>query len=126
MPQNLWGESAASSGSQCTGVDSLSGSSLKWHTKWSWAGGSSNVKSYANVVTKVTQKALSGITSLPSTWSYSYTGSSIVANVAYDLFTSSTASGSAEYEVRGEELRAPGSPCILDGGKGANVCVCVV
>ena len=29
---NLWGESAASSGSQCFGVDGLSGSTLKWHT----------------------------------------------------------------------------------------------
>lgn len=28
-----------------------------------------------------------------------YTGSNIVANVAYDLFTSSSASGSSEYEV---------------------------
>lgn len=36
---NLWGSSAATSGSQCTGVDGLSGSTLKWHTKWSWAGG---------------------------------------------------------------------------------------
>ncbi|KAF2676539.1 glycoside hydrolase family 12 protein [Lentithecium fluviatile CBS 122367] len=96
---NLWGQSAATSGSQCTGVDGLSGSTLKWHTKWSWAGGSYNVKSYANVVTKITQKALSGITSLASTWTYTYTGTSMVANVAYDLFTSSTASGSAEYEI---------------------------
>jgi xyloglucan-specific endo-beta-1,4-glucanase len=30
---------------------------------------------------------------------YSYTGTSIVADVAYDLFTSSTASGSSEYEI---------------------------
>lgn len=29
----------------------------------------------------------------------SYSGTGIVANVAYDLFTSSTASGDAEYEV---------------------------
>lgn len=58
-----------------------------------------HVKSYANVVTKISQKALSSIKSLPSTWTWSYSGSSIVANVAYDLFTSSTASGSAEYEV---------------------------
>lgn len=28
-----------------------------------------------------------------------YTGTSIVANVAYDIFTSSTATGSAEYEI---------------------------
>lgn len=36
---NLWGQAQATSGSQCTGVDSLSGSTLKWHTSWSWAGG---------------------------------------------------------------------------------------
>lgn len=36
---NLWGSAQATSGSQCTGVDGLSGNTLKWHTKWSWAGG---------------------------------------------------------------------------------------
>ena len=36
---------------------------------------------------------------MASTWKWTYTGTSIVANVAYDLFTSSTASGSAEYEI---------------------------
>lgn len=30
---NLWGESAASSGSQCFGVDSVDGSTVAWHTK---------------------------------------------------------------------------------------------
>ena len=29
---NLWGESAASSGSECFGVDGMSGSTVKWHT----------------------------------------------------------------------------------------------
>lgn len=96
---NLWGRDDATSGSQCTGVDGQSGSTLKWHTKWTWAGGPYNVKSYANVVTKISQKAISSISSLPSTWSWSYSGSNIIANVAYDLFTSSTASGDAEYEV---------------------------
>ncbi|OAL04874.1 endoglucanase A precursor [Phaeosphaeriaceae sp. SRC1lsM3a] len=96
---NLWGKADATSGSQCTGVDSLSGSTLKWHTKWTWAGGPGHVKSYANVVTKISQKALSSIKSLPSTWTWTYSGSNIIANVAYDLFTSSTASGSAEYEI---------------------------
>ncbi|KAL1651459.1 hypothetical protein SLS61_005410 [Didymella pomorum] len=96
---NLWGRDQATSGSQCTGVDGLSGSTLKWHTKWSWAGGAGHVKSYANVVTKVTQKAISSITSLPSTWTWTYTGSNIVANVAYDIFTGATATGSAQYEV---------------------------
>jgi xyloglucan-specific endo-beta-1,4-glucanase len=50
-------------------------------------------------VTKITQKALSSIKTLPSTWTWTYSGTSIVANVAYDLFTSSSASGSAEYEI---------------------------
>ena len=29
---NLWGESSASSGSQCFAIDGLSGTTLKWHT----------------------------------------------------------------------------------------------
>ena len=31
---DLWGKSAAESGSQCFGVDGLSGSTLKWHTTY--------------------------------------------------------------------------------------------
>ena len=31
---DLWGISAAKSGSQCFGVDGLSGSTLKWHTTY--------------------------------------------------------------------------------------------
>ncbi|KAF2148402.1 glycoside hydrolase family 12 protein [Myriangium duriaei CBS 260.36] len=92
---NLWGESAGS-GSQCTSLNSVSGSTIAC---WSWSGGSSSVKSYANVVTAVSKKALSSIKSLPSVWSWTYTGSSIVADVSYDLFTSSTASGANEYEI---------------------------
>ncbi|KAF2971422.1 hypothetical protein GQX73_g2160 [Xylaria multiplex] len=69
---NLWGRDAGI-GSQCTTVNGLSGNSVAWSTSWSWSGGNYNVKSY--------------------------TGSNMVANVAYDLFTSSSASGSSEYEV---------------------------
>jgi xyloglucan-specific endo-beta-1,4-glucanase len=29
---NLWGESSATSGSQCFGVDGLSGDKISWHT----------------------------------------------------------------------------------------------
>ncbi|KAI1825730.1 family 12 glycosyl hydrolase [Xylaria intraflava] len=95
---NLWGESAGT-GSQCTTVDGLSGSSLSWSTSWSWSGGQYNVKSFANVVVQAAVKQISAISSIPTTWSYSYTGSGIVADVAYDMFTSSSASGSSEYEV---------------------------
>jgi xyloglucan-specific endo-beta-1,4-glucanase len=37
---NLWGrDNANAGGSQCTGVDSASGNTIKWHTSWTWAGG---------------------------------------------------------------------------------------
>ncbi|KAI0192197.1 glycoside hydrolase family 12 protein [Xylaria flabelliformis] len=95
---NLWGQSSGS-GSQCTTVNGLSGNSVAWSTSWSWSGGQYNVKSYANAVVQTSAKQVSAISTIPTTWKYSYTGSNMVANVAYDLFTSSTASGSSEYEV---------------------------
>ncbi|GKT56432.1 glycoside hydrolase family 12 protein [Colletotrichum tofieldiae] len=95
---NLWGASSGT-GSQCTTLTGLSGSNLQWSTTWSWSGGQYNVKSYANAVVNISKKALSAIGSIPSTWNWSYSGSGLVANVAYDLFTSSTASGSPQYEI---------------------------
>ncbi|KAI5787301.1 concanavalin A-like lectin/glucanase domain-containing protein [Geopyxis carbonaria] len=98
---NLWGSSAATSGSQCTGLDSASGTTVAWHTSWTWAGGQYNVKSFANANLIFTPKQISAISSIPSTVKYTYTGTTgAVANVAYDIFTSSTSgSSSSEYEV---------------------------
>ncbi|KAI0533509.1 family 12 glycosyl hydrolase [Xylaria digitata] len=95
---NLWGRDTGT-GSQCTTVNGLSGNSVAWSTSWSWSGGNYNVKSYANAVVQTAAKKISAISTIPTTWAYSYTGSNMVANVAYDLFTSSSASGSSEYEV---------------------------
>lgn len=67
---NLWGESSGS-GSQCTTYTSLSSNVLKWSTSWSWSGGSSSVKSYANARITV-NKALSAISKIPSTWNWRY------------------------------------------------------
>jgi len=97
--QDLWGKDAASSGSQCSTVNSVSSGTVNWSSSWTWAGGSSSVKSFANAVVTMTATKLSGLTSLVSTWNWSYTGSNIVADVAYDLFLSSTASGDNEYEI---------------------------
>ncbi|KAF4628279.1 hypothetical protein G7Y89_g9867 [Cudoniella acicularis] len=97
--QDLWDESAASSGSQCTTVTSLSGTKLAWSTSWTWAGGSSSVKSYANAVVTTTSKKISAISSIATTWKWAYTGSDIVADVSYDMFTSSTSGGSNAYEI---------------------------
>ncbi|KAL4989537.1 concanavalin A-like lectin/glucanase domain-containing protein [Aspergillus falconensis] len=96
---NLWGQDNADSGSQCTGVDSANGNSISWHTTWSWSGGSSSVKSYANAAYQFTATQLSSLSSIPSTWEWQYSTTDIVANVAYDLFTSSSAGGDSEYEI---------------------------
>ncbi|ETK77161.1 hypothetical protein L915_16595 [Phytophthora nicotianae] len=97
---NLWGESYATSGSQCTGLDSSSGSTISWHTNWTWAGASSNVKSYANAALQFDAVQLSSISSIPTTMDYSLDYSdTIVADVSYDLFTSSTSNGDNEFEV---------------------------
>lgn len=56
-------------------------------------------QSYANIVTKITSTQLKSISSLPTTWKWSYTGSSIVADVSYDIFTSATSGGSNAYEI---------------------------
>lgn len=70
--QNNWGASAATSGSQCTNVDSVSDSTAVWSTSWTWAGGSSSVKSYSNVGLMSVNKQLSAISSIPSTWQWRY------------------------------------------------------
>ncbi|KAE8901472.1 hypothetical protein PF005_g9566 [Phytophthora fragariae] len=97
---NLWGESYATSGSQCTGLDSSSGSSVAWHTNWTWTGASSNVKSYANADLQFDAVQLSSVSSIPTTMEYSleYSGT-IVADVSYDMFTASTSSGDNEFEI---------------------------
>ncbi|KAF8448373.1 concanavalin A-like lectin/glucanase domain-containing protein [Terfezia claveryi] len=96
---NLWGTSAATSGSQCTTLLSTSGATISWKTAWSWAGGPYNVKSFANVNLMFTPKKISDISTIPSTMMFTYTGDSMVADVAYDIFTASTSGGTAEYEV---------------------------
>jgi xyloglucan-specific endo-beta-1,4-glucanase len=102
MYQDLWGESSATSGSQCSGIDSLSGSTVTWHTDWTWAGGSSNVKSYAQIYDSgpTSYKQLSAISTYNTAWSWTYSGSNVIADVAYDMFTCGDAtSGCSEYEV---------------------------
>ncbi|TGO84067.1 hypothetical protein BPOR_0554g00030 [Botrytis porri] len=100
--QDLWGENQATSGSQCSTVTSLSGSTIVWSTSWSWAGASSSVKSYANVALNSVVTAgvkVSSISAIPAVWKWGYTGSSIVADVSWDIFTASTAGGTNEYEI---------------------------
>ncbi|EHK39357.1 glycoside hydrolase family 12 protein [Trichoderma atroviride IMI 206040] len=96
---NNWGAATATSGQQCTTFNSLQGNSVSWSTSWTWTGGNSNVKSYSNVALENVDKALSGIMSIPSAWNWQYSGSQLVADVAYDLWLAPSASSANQYEI---------------------------
>ncbi|KAF9876611.1 hypothetical protein CkaCkLH20_06019 [Colletotrichum karsti] len=96
---NNWGAAQATSGKQCTTFTSLSGSSVSWSTSWTWAGGQGQVKSYSNVALEKINKPLSSIKSIPSKWSWSYTGSNLVADVAYDLWLAPSVGANNKYEI---------------------------
>jgi xyloglucan-specific endo-beta-1,4-glucanase len=69
--QDLWGEAAATSGSQCSTFTSLSGDTIVWSTSWTWAGGPDSVKSYANVVvTQTTGYQLSAINTIETVYDW--------------------------------------------------------
>jgi len=97
----LWGESAATSGSQCSFYNGVVGSGVSWGTTWTWVGGQYNVKSYSHSDLIFTPKTIASISSIPSTFTWSYSGTSnVVADVSYDMFTSSTAADTTnDYEV---------------------------
>ncbi|KAG8747760.1 hypothetical protein FRC10_011889 [Ceratobasidium sp. 414] len=99
---NLWGMSAATSGSQTTQATSVNGKKVAWKTTYTWAGGPYNVKSYANLgLNTGLNKKLSAITSIPTNWYWTYTSASsaLVADVAYDLWLSTTSGGSSSDEI---------------------------
>lgn len=61
---DLWGESGATSGSQCANLVSLSGTTIAWKTTYTWVGGT-GVKSFSNIQLNVgLNKQLSAITSM--------------------------------------------------------------
>jgi len=100
---NLWGDNAATSGSQCTYVDGASNSGVKWHTQWTWNGGHDNVKSYAycgRILTK--GRTIGSIKSMPTETDWSYNTMSQRCNVAYDVFTAADpnhANSGGDYEL---------------------------
>lgn len=99
---NLWGMEKATSGGQCTAVDSVdaSGSTIAWHTTYSWQGETWQVKSYANAALQFSPLPLANISAIPTAVQYEYIyASEPIGNVAYDFFTSSTANGTNEFEI---------------------------
>ena len=87
VQNNLWGKSAASSGSQCTAFNSASGSSVAWSTTWQWAGGDNNVKSYSYASRDFNKRPVLQISSMPTTAIWTVSNQNTRSNVAYDLFT---------------------------------------
>ncbi|TDZ67586.1 putative xyloglucan-specific endo-beta-1,4-glucanase A [Colletotrichum trifolii] len=96
---NNWGAADATSGSQCTTFESLKSGSVAWSSKWSWAGGQGKVKSYPNVALEKVNKPLSSIKSIPSKWTWTYDGSDLVADVAYDLWLAPSVGANNKYEI---------------------------
>ncbi|KAL2261520.1 hypothetical protein VTK26DRAFT_3986 [Humicola hyalothermophila] len=103
LNNNLWGQSRATSGSQCTYLDGSSSSSVQWHTTWTWEGGEGQVKSYAYSGRQVTRgQTISSIKSMETSVSWEYNTTDVQANVAYDIFTAENpdhATSSGDYEV---------------------------
>ncbi|CAE6405966.1 unnamed protein product [Rhizoctonia solani] len=98
---NLWGKDSGT-GSQQTQATSVNGKKVAWKTTYSWSGGQYNVKSYSNVaLNSGLNKKLSAISSIPTGWYWTYSSASsgLVANVAYDLWLSTTSSGSNTDEI---------------------------
>ncbi|KAG6856685.1 hypothetical protein H0H87_001900 [Tephrocybe sp. NHM501043] len=95
-----WGLSGASSGSDCANLISLSGTTIAWKNTWTWTGGT-GVKSYTNInLNSGLNKQLSAISSIPASWKWSQTTSgTVVANIAFDLFTSASSGGSNANEI---------------------------
>lgn len=62
---DLWGESGATSGSQCSHLTSLDGSTVSWTTNWTWVGGT-GVKSFSNIqLNEGINTQVSAISSMP-------------------------------------------------------------
>ena len=99
---NEWGESYGT-GSGCTYIDSVSTSGTSFHVDWSWSGDDSQVKAYPWAGVELDNKPLiSSISSMPTSVSWSYTGSGINADVSYDLFSASDpnhSTDSGDYEL---------------------------
>jgi xyloglucan-specific endo-beta-1,4-glucanase len=100
---NNWGKGAASSGSQCTTVQSTSGSGVSWSTSWTWAGGQNNVKSFANVGKQFARGLNMGkIKSMPTSITWDLSNRDVRADVAYDIFTAANPNhdtSSGDYEL---------------------------
>ncbi|KAL2018122.1 hypothetical protein VTK56DRAFT_1252 [Thermocarpiscus australiensis] len=100
---NNWAVSSATSGSQCTYVDSDSSNSDSWHTTWTWEGAPNDIKSYAYSGNEVAKgQTISSINTMSTSASWQYNTTAIKADAAYDLLTAKDpnhADSGGDYEL---------------------------
>ncbi|KAI9656127.1 MAG: hypothetical protein M1831_004698 [Alyxoria varia] len=102
LAANQWGaNTAGTTGSQCSYITGVAnGNSLQWYTTWTWANNPNQVKSYTNVVKpSVPLKAINSYRSIPTSIQWSYTGTNLRCNVAYDTFLGASVGGAQQFEV---------------------------
>jgi len=107
LKNNLWGKSADPSGTQNSQVTQVNGNIVTWQTSYTWGTNPKLVKSFADLdLTLGVARPLSSISSLPTSWQWSYTAASpaLISDVAYDLWLSNTAlstgaSSDSTYEI---------------------------
>ena len=99
---NEWGKDSGS-GSGCVYIDATYTTGGIFHVNWNWSGGNNNVKAYPYIGNDVAKgRKLSSINSINTEVYWSYTGSNIRADVAYDLFSAADPNhntGSGDYEL---------------------------
>lgn len=94
-----WGASGATSGTDCAQIVSLNGNTVSWKVTSNWVGGT-GVKSFTNIQLNTgINKQLSAIKKMPTIWDWSISSTSIVADVAFDMFTSNSPGGSNVNEI---------------------------
>ncbi|TFK88972.1 glycoside hydrolase family 12 protein [Polyporus arcularius HHB13444] len=104
--QNLWGANTGV-GSQTTTLNSASGNSVSWETKYTWSNSPNNVKSYPNVYHNTAKgMQLQDIVSAPTSWQWRYQSASddLAADVSYDIWfgvpkAGDPASPASSYEI---------------------------
>ena len=100
---NLWGQGDDPNGIQCTEATRISDKTIAWTTDFNWAGNPNQAKSFAIVALSFTPVQMSQVTSMPTEIEYEYESvdKTLVANVAYDMFLSSSSDGETyTYEVK--------------------------
>jgi len=106
---DYWNESCGT-GSQSTTLTSTSGNTIAWSTTYNWTGSCQttyiDVKSYSNVEpTSGEGVLLSSVTSIPTTWDWSYTKmTNVDADVSYDMWLGTTADGAASSSASSYEI----------------------